>query len=107
MGFSFVRAAVTCAILERTSGLEPSSETNAPMYLKLVAVPNFCPSTFISRLMPARDKQAQTMFLLKPCTNCCQIHMKHDQTLGFTNIQLGQVKSSRLSPLVKIAKTIK
>ena len=27
MGFSFVRAAVACAILERTSGLEPSSET--------------------------------------------------------------------------------
>ena len=26
MGFSFVRAAVACAILERTSGLEPSSE---------------------------------------------------------------------------------
>ena len=27
MGFSFVRAAVTCSILERTSGLEPSYET--------------------------------------------------------------------------------
>ena len=27
MGFSFVRAAVACSILERTSGLEPSSET--------------------------------------------------------------------------------
>ena len=27
MGFSFVRAAVACAILERTSDLEPSSET--------------------------------------------------------------------------------
>ena len=26
MGFRFVRAAVACAILERTSGLEPSSE---------------------------------------------------------------------------------
>ena len=37
MGFSFVRAAVDCAILERTSGLEPSSETTAPRYLKLVA----------------------------------------------------------------------
>ena len=42
MGFSFVRAAVVCAILERTSGLEPSSETIAPRYLKLVTVPNFC-----------------------------------------------------------------
>ena len=47
MGFSFLRAAVACAILERTSGLEPSSETTAPRYLKLVTVPNFCPFTFI------------------------------------------------------------
>ena len=30
MGFSFVKAAVACAILERTSGLEPSPETSAP-----------------------------------------------------------------------------
>ena len=29
MGFSFVRAAVACAVLERSSGLEPSSETTA------------------------------------------------------------------------------
>ena len=29
MGFSFVRAAVACAIRERISGLEPSSETTA------------------------------------------------------------------------------
>ena len=49
--FSFVRAAVACAILERTSGLEPSSETTAPRYLKLVTVPNFCPLTFISLWM--------------------------------------------------------
>ena len=52
MGFSFVRTAVACAILERTSGLEPSSETTAPRYLKLVTVPNFCPITFISLWMP-------------------------------------------------------
>ena len=39
MGFSFVRAAVACAILMRTSGLEPSSETTVPRYLKLVTVP--------------------------------------------------------------------
>ena len=50
MGFSFVRAA--CAILERNSGLEPSFETTAPRYLKLVTVPNFCPFTFISLWMP-------------------------------------------------------
>ena len=52
MDFSFVRAAVACSILERTSGLEPSSETTAPGYLKLVTVPNFCPFTFISLWMP-------------------------------------------------------
>ena len=52
MGFGFVRAAVACAFLERTSGLEPSSETTAPRYLKLVTVPNFCPFTFISLWMP-------------------------------------------------------
>ena len=52
MGFNFVRAAVACAILERTSGLEPLSETTAQRYLKLVTVPNFCPFTFISLWMP-------------------------------------------------------
>ena len=36
MGFSFVRAAVACAIIERTSGLEPSSETTTPRYLELL-----------------------------------------------------------------------
>ena len=30
---------MACAILARTSGLEPSSETTAPRYLKLVTVP--------------------------------------------------------------------
>ena len=35
-GLSCVRAAVACAILERISGLEPSSKTTAPRYLKLV-----------------------------------------------------------------------
>ena len=52
MSFSFVRAAEACAILQRTSGLESSSETTAPRYLKLVTVPNFCPFTFISLWMP-------------------------------------------------------
>ena len=33
MGFSFVKAAVACAILVRTSGLEPLPETTAPWYL--------------------------------------------------------------------------
>ena len=40
MGFSLIRAAVACAILERTSGLEPSPETTASRYLKLVTVPS-------------------------------------------------------------------
>ena len=48
MGFSFVRAAVACASLKRISGLELSSQTTAPRYLKLVTVPSFCPFTFIS-----------------------------------------------------------
>ena len=30
---------MACAILERTSGLEPSPETTAPRYLMLVTVP--------------------------------------------------------------------
>ena len=46
MGFSFVRAAVACAILERTSGLKPTSETTASEYLKLVTMPSFCPFYF-------------------------------------------------------------
>ena len=52
MGLSFVTAAMVCAILERISGLEPSSETTAPRYLKLITVCNFCPFTFISLWMP-------------------------------------------------------
>ena len=39
MGFRFVKAAVACSILERTFGLEPSSEATAPRDLKLVIVP--------------------------------------------------------------------
>ena len=37
-GFSFVNAAVACAILESISGLEPSSVITEPRYLKLVTV---------------------------------------------------------------------
>ena len=42
-GFSFVSAAVVCAILESISGLEPSSVISEPRYLKLVTVSSFCP----------------------------------------------------------------
>ena len=48
---SFVRATVACAILERTSGFEPSSETIAARYLKIVTVPSFCLLTLISVYM--------------------------------------------------------
>ena len=51
-GFSFVRAAVACAILERTPGFEPSSEIIAISYLKLVTVRSFCPLTLISLWVP-------------------------------------------------------
>ena len=40
------------SILGRTSGLEPSSKTTAPRYLKLVVVPTFSPFTLISLWMP-------------------------------------------------------
>ena len=39
--FSFVIAVVTCAILEKTSGLKPISETIVSRYSKLVTVPSF------------------------------------------------------------------
>ena len=52
LGFSFVRAKVACAILERIAGLEPSPETTARRYLELVTVPSFCPFTLIFLLMP-------------------------------------------------------
>ena len=51
-GFSRVSAAVVCAILESTSGLEPSLVMTEPRYLKLVTVSSFCPFTLISVLMP-------------------------------------------------------
>ena len=50
MCFSFLIAAVACAILERISCLEPPSVTTAPRYLKLVTVSNFCPFTFFLSL---------------------------------------------------------
>ena len=44
-GFSLVDV---CAILEITSGLEPSSVVTEPRYLKLVTVSSFCPFFLIS-----------------------------------------------------------
>ena len=51
IGFSFVKAAVALAILERTSGLEPSSETSALKVLEACTVPRFCPFTLISLML--------------------------------------------------------
>ena len=41
MTFSFVTAPVVWAILDSTSGLDPSSDTIAPRYLKLRTVSSF------------------------------------------------------------------
>ena len=51
-GFNFVNAAVVCAFLEITSGLDPSSVIIESRYLKLVTVSGFCPLTLISVMMP-------------------------------------------------------
>ena len=50
-GFNLVNAAVACAILESISGLESTSDTTEPRYLKLVTVSSFCPFTLISVLI--------------------------------------------------------
>ena len=46
IGFSFVRAAVVCAVLKRISGFVLPSDKIAPKYLKLLTVLNFCHFTF-------------------------------------------------------------
>ena len=51
-GFSLVKSAVVCAILERISGLEPSSVITEPRYLKRVTVSSSCPFTLFSVLIP-------------------------------------------------------
>ena len=49
----FVRAAVACAVLERTSGNEPLYETNnCSKIFELFIVPSFRPFTLISLWMP-------------------------------------------------------
>ena len=52
MTFSLVTAAVVWAILDSTSGLDPSSDTIAPRYLKLWTVSSFLLSMVMSVLMP-------------------------------------------------------
>ena len=48
IGLRFVMAAVVFAILERIAGLDPSSESTDPRYLKLLTVLSFSPQTLIS-----------------------------------------------------------
>ena len=52
MILSFVSAAMVWAILERISGMDPSSVTMVPKYLKLWTVFSFSPLTLMSLLMP-------------------------------------------------------
>ena len=52
MTFILVTAAVVWAILESTSGLDPSSDTIAPRYLKLRMVFSFLLSMVMSVLVP-------------------------------------------------------
>ena len=50
--FSIITAVVACAILKRSCCFEPSSETIAPRYLKLVTVSSVSPFTLISLWVP-------------------------------------------------------
>ena len=52
MTFSLVTAAVVTAFLDSTSGLDPSSDTVAPRYLKLRKVSSFLLSMVILVLKP-------------------------------------------------------
>ena len=51
MVFSLASAAVVCAVLDSTSGLEPWSVTTAPRYLKLLNLSNFSPLILMSVLI--------------------------------------------------------
>ena len=65
MGFSFVKAALACSILERNSGLKPSSEITGPRYLMIVTVPSFCSFTFTFFWMPL------ALFIITLVFCCC------------------------------------
>ena len=52
MTFSLVTATVVLAILNSTSGLDPSYDTIAPIYLKLPEVSTFLLSMVMSGLIP-------------------------------------------------------
>ena len=65
--FNLVNAAVVCAILKSISGLEPSSDTTEPRYLKLVTVSSFCPFTLVSLLMSLVLSSAWSFRHRSPC----------------------------------------
>ena len=48
MVLSLLIAVVVCAILASISGFDPSSETMAPTYLKLLTIDSFRPLTWMS-----------------------------------------------------------
>ena len=52
MVFSLTSAAVVCAILDSTSGLDSWSVTTVPRYLKLPTSSNFSPLILMSMLIP-------------------------------------------------------
>ena len=63
--FNLVTAAVVWAILESTSGLDPSSDTKDPRYLKLCTVFGFLLSMVMSVLMPL------VLFVIDLHAICC------------------------------------
>ena len=129
MGFSFVRAAVPCATLKRTSGLAPSSETTAPRYFNLVTVSNFYPFIFICLWIPLALFVINLVFsaLISSYTLCrfCQTfllgllaaglsqleHLCHRQTAdwynisaAYTNLPIMFFQGIRHDPFVKNVK---
>ena len=71
IGFNFVRAAVACAILKRTSGLEPSSETTAVRYLKLLAFYLNLPQDAIGAVCHQFGRHSTYLHLI-PCAGFVQ-----------------------------------
>ena len=103
MGFSFVRAAVACAILQRTSALEPPSETTAPRYLKFVTVLNFCPFTFISLWMPL------ALFVISLVFSALIYILYLEQVLSRLSTRASSFPScwSRASDMIRLRKMLK
>ena len=84
MDFSFVSAAVACAVLERISGLEPKSKTIAPRYLKLVTVPSFC-HFLLSLSLDAIGAVCHPFCLLRTVTILCFVQVSFDTSKAFSS----------------------